>query len=74
MHKLRSNNPYARISVEDLPAGLEWNAERCLVDGIVEQEGTYTYTAVVTANGETKFTPVTLTVSSSLDQPVPFMG
>ncbi len=74
MHKLRSNNPEAEITVSGLPEGLTWNSERCLVDGIVEAEGVYTYTAHVTAEGETTDVPVTLTVSSNLDQPVPFMG
>ncbi len=74
MHKLRANVPDAVIDVEDLPAGLTWNEERSLVEGIIEQEGEYTYTAVVTADGETTSQPISLTVSSNLDQPVPFMG
>lgn len=74
MHKLRSGDSSAQISVTGLPEGLYWNDERNLVDGIVEQPGEYTYSAVVTSSEGTTITPITLTVSSELDQPVPFMG
>lgn len=74
MHKLRTANPDATVTVEGLPAGLTWNAGRKLVEGIVEEEGEYTYTAVVTLDGESVEEPVSLTVSSHLQQPVPFMG
>lgn len=74
MHKLKSDSPGARISVTDLPAGLTFNEKRCLVEGIIETEGTYNYNAVVTIDGETTTEPITLTVSSELQQPTPFMG
>ncbi len=74
MHKLRAGDTDALISVGELPEGLTWNEERCLVEGIVEEPGEYTYNALVTSNGETSIVPITLTVSSELDQPVPFMG
>ncbi|MDE7125042.1 MAG: glycoside hydrolase family 27 protein, partial [Muribaculaceae bacterium] len=54
--------------------GLAWNNRRQLVEGIVEEEGEYTYTVHVTIDGETSEETVSLTVSSTLQQPVPFMG
>lgn len=74
MHKLRSNAPGAVITVSDLPAGLEFNAERTLVEGIIETEGVYTYNATIEVDGNKETTPITLTVSSELEQPTPFMG
>lgn len=74
MHKLRSNNPDLLISVMNLPAGLSFNESRCLVEGIIEAEGEYTYTAVTTMGENTKEIPVKLTVSSNLQQPTPHMG
>lgn len=74
MHKLRSANPDAQISVSNLPAGLTFNEKRTLVEGIVEEEGVYTYDVKVVCDGDEIVEPITLTVSSSLQQPVPFMG
>lgn len=74
MHKLHTNNPDVSISVKDLPAGLTFNTVRKLVEGIIDDEGTYTYTAVVTNGGESEDFPISLTVSSNLQQPVPHMG
>lgn len=74
MHKLRSLSADAVISVKDLPDGLTFNAERCLVEGVIDEEGEYGYTVVVTLGDEADETPVTLTVSSALQQPTPFMG
>lgn len=75
MHKLKAANPDAVLSVEGLPAGLTYNAGRQLVEGIVEAEGEYTYTVKIHAEGEEDVEePVSLTVSSTLQQPVPFMG
>lgn len=74
MHKLRPANRDAKVSVSNLPEGLVWNERRGLVEGIITTEGEYTYTANVTIDGETKEEPIRLTVSSSLQQPVPFMG
>lgn len=74
MHKLKSDSPGAKISVSDLPAGLAFNEKRNLVEGIIETEGTYTYNVTVNVDGETTAEPVTLTVSSKLQQPTPFMG
>lgn len=74
MHKIRATNPDAKITVEGLPDGLSWNSRRQLVEGIVSEEGTYRYLVHITADGETAQEPVTLTVSSKLQQPVPFMG
>lgn len=74
MHKLRCQNPDAVISVENLPAGLTFNAERSLVEGKIDAEGEYTYDVILTHGETLKRFPVSLTVSSSLQQPVPMMG
>lgn len=74
MQKIRSTVTGAQLSVSNLPAGLTWNAARNIVEGVVAEEGVYTYQINVTADGETTSEDVTLTVSSSLQHPVPFMG
>lgn len=74
MQKVRSTVTGAQLSVSNLPAGLTWNAERNIVEGVVAEEGVYTYQINVTVDGETTSEDVTLTVSSSLQHPVPFMG
>lgn len=75
MHKLRSSNPDLQISVRDLPEGLVFNERRCLVEGKIEIEGEYSYNAVTTdPAGNEIITPISLTVSSDLDQPTPWMG
>lgn len=74
MHKVRPSNPDATITVDQLPDGLVWNAERKLVEGIVMEEGVYNYVAHITTDSETTDATVTLTVSSQLPHPVPFMG
>lgn len=74
MQKVRSTVTGAQLSVSNLPAGLTWNAARNIVEGVVAEEGVYTYQINVTADGETTSEDVKLTVSSSLQHPVPFMG
>lgn len=74
MQKVRSTVTGAQLSVSNLPAGLTWNAARNIVEGVVAEEGVYTYQVNVTVDGETTSEDVTLTVSSSLQHPVPFMG
>lgn len=74
MQKVRSTVTGAQLSVGNLPAGLTWNAARNIVEGVVAEEGVYTYQINVTVDGETTSEDVTLTVSSSLQHPVPFMG
>ena len=74
MQKVRSTVTDAQLSVSNLPAGLTWNAARNIVEGVVAEEGVYTYQINVTIDGETTSEDVTLTVSSSLQHPVPFMG
>lgn len=74
MQKVRSTITGAQLSVSNLPAGLTWNAARNIVEGVVVEEGVYTYQINVTVDGETTSEDVTLTVSSSLQHPVPFMG
>ena len=66
MQKVRSTVTGAQLSVSNLPAGLTWNADRNIVEGVVAEEGVYTYQINVTADGETTSEDVTLTVSSSL--------
>lgn len=74
MQKVRSTVTGAQLSVSNLPAGLTWNADRNIVEGVVAEEGVYTYQINITVDGETTSEDVTLTVSSSLQHPVPFMG
>ncbi len=74
MQKLRCQADDAVITVKDLPAGLTFNEERCLVEGIIEEEGVYTYTVGIDLGEASSETVVTLTVSSHLQQPTPFMG
>jgi len=74
MHKLKAQNPESTISVRNLPAGLYYNARRNLIEGIIDTEGEYSYTVDVTLDGETTPVPISLTVSSGLQQPTPFMG
>lgn len=74
MHKLRSANSDAVFAVSDLPAGLTYNEKRHLVEGVVSEEGVYIYNVKVSIDGDEITQPVTLTVSSNLQQPVPFMG
>lgn len=74
MQKVRSTVTGAQLSVSNLPAGLTWNAARNIVEGVVAEEGVYTYQINVAVDGETTSEDVTLTVSSSLQHPVPFMG
>ena len=74
MHKVRTVDADAKVHAENLPEGLVWNSKRNLVEGIVKNEGKYTYDIVVETDGTTKTEPISLTVSSQLQQPVPFMG
>lgn len=74
MQKIRTTNPEAVVTVDNLPDGLTWNAKRQLVEGIVETEGTYSYTAHINSDGNESDEVITLTVSANLQQPVPFMG
>lgn len=74
MQKLRTVADDATLSVDGLPAGLSWNAKRSLIEGIVDEEGEYSYTVTVTEGEETSSETIHLTVSSSLQQPVPLMG
>lgn len=74
MHKLRTLSEDATISVRDLPKGLTYNAKRNLVEGVIEEEGEYSYMVDITSGDEVNETPITLTVSSHLQQPTPFMG
>ncbi len=74
MHKLKAKNPEAVITVSDLPDGLVWNKKRNLVEGVLSEEGRYTYNVIINDGKEDVLEPITLTVSSDLIQPTPFMG
>lgn len=74
MQKLRCQADEAEITVKDLPEGLTFNEERCLVEGVINEEGVYHYTVVIKTGEGSNETQVTLTVSSNLQQPTPFMG
>lgn len=74
MQKIKTASSDATVSVSGLPEGLTWNARRNLIEGVVSTEGEYTYVATVTNGDETSEETIHLTVSSDLQQPVPFMG
>lgn len=74
MQKVRCGNPSATVTVSGLPEGLTWNADRQIVEGIVNKTGIYNYTASITVDGETTDENINLTVSDSLPLPTPFMG
>ncbi|MCM1309964.1 MAG: NPCBM/NEW2 domain-containing protein [Bacteroides sp.] len=73
MQKIQSVLDNVQIKVENLPAGLTFNEERCLIEGIVAEEGVYEYTITCINGDEELPTPVTLTVSSNLLMPTPFL-
>lgn len=74
MHKIKSTNPDAVISVTGLPDGLTFNTKRNIVEGVVDSEGEYTYQISSTVDGETTTEDVGFTVSKDLKHPTPFMG
>lgn len=74
MHKVKAASPAASVSVDGLPGGLTWNPRRSLVEGIVTQEGRYTYRITTRNDADVTTDTVSLTVSASLQHPVPFMG
>ena len=74
MQKIRTTAADAKVTVSNLPEGLKWNEKRQIIEGIVAEEGKYTYQATVEADGETSTEDITLTVSSNLQLSVPFMG
>ncbi len=74
MQKLRAASEEASVSVSGLPDGLKWNEKRQLVDGVLAEAGTYSYTAAVNVNGQSNDQIITITCSDNLAQPTPFMG
>lgn len=74
MQKVRTNNAQGLVTVKGLPSGLKWNAKRQIIEGKVKKEGIYTYTISLDNGGRKESADVTLTVSSHLQLPVPFMG
>lgn len=74
MHKVRTVQPNATVSVTDLPDGLTWNAQRKLVEGTLEKEGQYFYKLHTTHEGKSQEIEVCLNVDKDLQQPTPFMG
>lgn len=86
MHKIRvpekpSQSAHAVVPVKtgikrvwNLPEGLSWNAERCLVEGIAPSEGKYTYSVEFEIDGVTYQEGIHLNVSNNLHQPTPHMG
>lgn len=86
MHKIRvprssSQTAHAVVPVKtgvkrayNLPEGLTWNAERCLVEGIAPAAGEYTYSVEFEINGTTYKEGIRLIVSDNLHQPTPHMG
>ena len=63
------------IKVTNLPYGLNYNENRNLVEGVINIPGEYIYYVDITdVEGNSKTTPISLTVSDSLQQALPFMG
>lgn len=58
----------------NLPEGLTWNAERCLVEGTAPAVGEYTYSVEFELDGATYKEGIHLTVSDNLISPTPMMG
>lgn len=58
----------------NLPEGLTWNAERCLVEGIAPAAGEYAYSVEFEFEGVTYKEGIKLVVSNDLHQPTPHMG
>lgn len=74
MHKIRPAKSGSVVYPVNLPEGLKWNDRRKLIEGSVDKEGEYSYDIAVVNDGDTTIVPVTLLVSSNLQQPVPVMG
>lgn len=86
MHKIRvpqstSQTDHAVVPVKtgisrvyNLPEGLTWNAERCLVEGTAPAAGEYVYSVEFTLDGQTYKEGIRLTVSDNLISPTPMMG
>lgn len=86
MHKIRvpqstSQTDHAVVPVKtgisrvyNLPEGLTWNAERCLVEGTAPAAGEYVYSVEFTLDGQTYKEGIRLTVSNNLISPTPMMG
>lgn len=74
LQKIHTVQPVDKLTAENLPAGLVWNAKRSLIEGVVETEGQYTYRICIEKNGRKNCEDVSLTVSKDLQMPVPFMG
>lgn len=74
MQKVHTVNKQGIVSVKGLPKGLKWNAKRHLIEGKVKNEGVYNYTLSCADGTNVQDVAVTLTVSSHLQLPLPFMG
>ena len=86
MHKIRvpensSQTAHAVVPVKtgvkrayNLPEGLTWNGNRCLVEGIAPAAGEYTYSVEFELDGTTYQEGIHLIVSDNLHQPTPHMG
>lgn len=62
------------VRAYNLPEGLTWNEERCLVSGIAPAAGVYTYSVEFVIDGQTYKEGIHLTVSDNLVSPTPMMG
>lgn len=86
MHKIRvpanpSASAHAVVPVKEgviraynLPDGLVWNADRCLVEGIAPAAGDYAYSIEFEIGGTVYSEGIRLTVSDNLISPTPMMG
>ena len=60
--------------IRNLPSGLTWNPNKQLIEGSVKAQGNYPFYISYSLDGQQITDTVTLLVSSTLQQPVPFMG
>lgn len=86
MHKIRvpqssAQKAHAVVPVKtgvkrayNLPEGLTWNADRCLVEGTAPAAGDYTYSVEFELDGQTYREGIRLTVSDNLHEATPHMG
>lgn len=74
MHKVRSTDPTAQISVHGLPHGLRWDANRQLIRGQVARPGTYHYTLRLRSGAQQRDFTATLSVRDTLPLERPMMS
>lgn len=74
IHKIKPYDASVTIVPDSLPNGLQWNKELNRVEGKISKAGLYSYKLLLINDVDTVIETISLTVSDSLQQPVPFMG